>query len=114
PSLLATCSPRGLVSGITSTIPSSAATRWAPALVVKFSSLQVSPESQYNTGGGVLSRGGGKKILNVIVQFKIRESCRQRCCQPSKQRCSSSNSMRGSLLCCLQFLHHTVNSLCRE
>ena len=25
----------------------------APALVVKFSSLQVNPESQYSTGGGV-------------------------------------------------------------
>jgi hypothetical protein len=43
--------------------------RWAPALVVKFSSLQVSPDSQYSTGGGV-SRSGGKKMLNVMAQFR--------------------------------------------
>ena len=38
-----------LVSGITSASPSSAA-RWAPALVEKFSSVQVSPDSQYSAG----------------------------------------------------------------
>ena len=45
--------------------------RWAPALVVKFSSLQVSPDSQYSTGGGV-SRSGGKKMLNVMAQFNYK------------------------------------------
>lgn len=37
---------RGLVSGVTMAMPSSAATRCAPALTMKFSSVQVSPESQ--------------------------------------------------------------------
>jgi hypothetical protein len=26
---------------------------------------------------------GGKKMLNVIAQFRVLESCRQRCCRPS-------------------------------
>lgn len=36
--------------GITKATPHSAASRCAPALVLKFSSLQVRPESQYSTG----------------------------------------------------------------
>ncbi|CDK67540.1 hypothetical protein [Klebsiella pneumoniae IS10] len=41
-------------------------------MVVKFSSLQVSPDSQYSNGGGV-SRSGGKKMLNVMAQFRTGE-----------------------------------------
>src|SRR5690606_25127304 len=88
--------PRGLVSGMTSAMPSSAAMRCAPALVVKFSSLQVKPDSQNRTGGLTPSLAGGRKMLNVMAQFRTVESCRQRCCRPSKQRCSSSSSMQGS------------------
>jgi hypothetical protein len=40
---------------------------------VKFSSLQVKPDSQYSTGGGAVSVVGGKKMLNVIAQFKVLE-----------------------------------------
>jgi hypothetical protein len=31
-------------------MPSSAAMRWAPAFCMKFSSVQVRPDSQYSTG----------------------------------------------------------------
>ena len=37
------------------------AQRWAPALAVKFSSVQVRPESQYSTGGGPSNPVGGMK-----------------------------------------------------
>jgi S-formylglutathione hydrolase FrmB len=40
--------------------------RCAPALVVKFSSLQVSPDSQYSTGGGV-SRSGGELGIALVM-----------------------------------------------
>jgi hypothetical protein len=52
--------PRGLVSGATRAIPSSAATRIAPAFCMKFSSLQVNPESQYSAGTGAASACGGR------------------------------------------------------
>ena len=43
-------SPRGEVSGATITSPCCAAHCCAPALVMKFCSVQVRPESQYSTG----------------------------------------------------------------
>lgn len=40
---------RGEVSGATRAMPCAAAARWAPDLMTKFSSLQVSPERKYST-----------------------------------------------------------------
>src|SRR5262249_9350419 len=55
-----TASPRGLVSGTTKAKPARDAGPCAPALTVKFSSVQVSPESQNSTGTDPCALAGGR------------------------------------------------------
>ena len=56
-------------------MPCSAAAGYAPALVVKLSSVQVSPDSQSMTGKG--PGPSGVKTLNVIGVPVAALSCRQ-------------------------------------
>jgi hypothetical protein len=63
-----TPAPRGLVSGHTRAMPWAAAARWAPAFVMKFSSVQVKPDSQYRTGTGEAAvAAGGRYTVNVLL-----------------------------------------------
>ena len=78
--------PRGLVSGVTMATPNSAATRWAPALVMKFSSVQVRPESQYSTGTGPTLAWGGRNTPKRMVQPVCSETWLYTPCVPSKHR----------------------------
>src|SRR5574343_1338600 len=78
---------------MTSASPSSAAARWAPALVEKFSSVQVSPDSQYSAGARApASACGGRYTEKVISQRVLALAWRKRRCQPPKQRWLDTNS----------------------
>eukprot|EP00966_Prymnesium_polylepis_P183496 4252497-Prymnesium_polylepis.2 len=71
--------PRGEVSGTTSAILAFAACANAPALMQKFSSVQVRPESQYNAGiSDSYSTPGGIKTAAVIGVPVADESCEKR------------------------------------
>ena len=63
------------MSGAISISPRSAATRWAPAFTVKFSSVQVSPERNQTTGTGRRSAAGGTKTEKRMSQRVSAEAC---------------------------------------
>ena len=63
------------MSGTMSAMPSSAATRWAPAFWVKLSSVQVSPDRNQNTGTLPRRAAGGQKAAKRIAVPVASESC---------------------------------------
>jgi hypothetical protein len=67
---------RGLVSGVTSIRPSSAAMRWAPALMANVSSVQVSPARKKSTGTGPNAACGGTNTPNFIGRPISVDACR--------------------------------------
>lgn len=88
-----TLAPRGLVSGAIRARPSSAARRWAPALMMKVSSVQVSP-ARYSTAGtgpwlawlawGQVHRefhrqadGAGRMLVKALLSAKTGVSAEQ-------------------------------------
>jgi hypothetical protein len=64
------------VSGITSISPSSAARRCAPALMLKFSSVQVSPARHHSTGTGRVAACGGVNTAKRIAVPVLADSWR--------------------------------------
>ncbi|VEB40618.1 Uncharacterised protein [Chromobacterium violaceum] len=77
------------MSGTTSAMPSSAASRCAPALWLKFSSVQVSPDSHSSHGSLPWSAAGGRNTLKRIRQQSVSESCSHCCWRPPKARLSA-------------------------
>ncbi len=67
---------RGLVSQVTSISPSSAATRWAPALITAVSSVQVSPARKNSAGTLPLAACGGLNTEKRIGRPIVAASCR--------------------------------------
>ncbi len=97
PLSLATVSPRGLVSGITNTMPKFCCdTLRAYALIGKFSSLRLGPDSQLRVPEAVHYPGvGGRKCQMSRRSLAWRHDDAGYTCQPPKHRCSSSISIAG-------------------
>jgi hypothetical protein len=73
---------RGLVSGATSAMPSSAAMRWAPALIMKVSSVQVRPARYQSSGTRRRSACGGRNTAKRMSQPVSSAAWRQKSTVP--------------------------------